>query len=505
MASGAVLTLDGGTQIWGGPATGTGPGTLTVESSGQLAITGNGATLDGVLVTDDNTSAHAGIDVASGGILTLNDGTQINGNGTGTLTVESSGELQITAGNGNDGATPGGATLNGVIVTDNNTTAAGIYVASGATLTLDNGTTITGVPGATMTLAGTVASDGGNNTINNLNVTDIGTASNPSHLTVVSGTLTLSYDTFTFPTGDPGDGVIEITVDTGATLILDHTHIYDAIVVGTVNVPGDSSIEAISGNLSLSVAPGATLTLTDEDITAGTTIDDQGTILITTAGASPHGAIFDGVLVDDDTTTVSPAGIDVASGAILTLEGNTQILGGGSGTMTIESLGQLSITSAAGATLDGVIVTDNAAADGIDVASGAVLTLNDGTVISGGGALTVEHTGELLITAGSGVESFPGDSNTDSPITGRGATLEDMTVSNNGSIQINPNAPLELQTTIINGNSTGSLTVDGTLKADGGTGSARSRTSPPAISPSPAAANCWSPPRPLTCCSIPLR
>ena len=87
------------------------------------------------------------------------------------------------------------------------------------------------------------------------------------------------------------------------------------------------------------------------------------------------------------------AGIEVASGATLTLENGTQIQGGTQGgtglTLTIDSTGELAITSG-GATLDGMFVTDNNAITGIDV-SGAALTLNDGTVISGG-TMTVEST-----------------------------------------------------------------------------------------------------------------
>jgi hypothetical protein len=134
-------------------------------------------------------------------------------------------QLEITAGGKNDGATAGGATLDGMTVTDNSTstTLPGIDVTSGATLHLTDGATITGVSGATMTLAGTIESDGGDNTINNLSVTDIGTVKDPSQLTVGSGRLTLSNDIFTFPTGYPSGGVILITVDAGATLILSNT------------------------------------------------------------------------------------------------------------------------------------------------------------------------------------------------------------------------------------------------------------------------------------------
>src|SRR4029077_17391984 len=121
VASG-ILTLKGNTQIQGGPTS----GTLTISSSGELLVTG-AAALDGVAVSDLN--AGTGIDV-SGAVLTLEDGTSIVG---GTLTVESASgsQLLITAGGGADGATMGGATLDGVTVTDSNTGAdanAGINV-----------------------------------------------------------------------------------------------------------------------------------------------------------------------------------------------------------------------------------------------------------------------------------------------------------------------------------------------------------------------------------------
>ena len=127
----------------------------------------------------------------------------------------------------------------------------------------------------------------------------------------------------------------------------------------------------------------------------------------------------------DDTTSFSPPGIDVASGAALTLDAGTQIWGGGNGTLTIEAGGQLSITTASGATLDGLLVHDDSTTDGIDVASGAVLTLNDGTVVSGG-TLTVENTGELLIAVGSGRDAA----------TGRGATLDNVAVTDHGALDI---------------------------------------------------------------------
>src|SRR5262249_62246741 len=93
------------------------------------------------------------------------------------------------------------------------------------------------------------------------------------------------------------------------------------------------------------------------------------------------------------------------SGAVLTLEANTVISGG---TLTGESTpsSELLITTAAspvdgasagGATLDDVTVTDN---NLIEV-SGATLTLTDATSISGG-SLTVGAGAHPLITSPSG-------------------------------------------------------------------------------------------------------
>ena len=136
VASG-VLVLDDATQIIGG-----GSGTLTVDSGGQLEIingTGahTGATLDGVIVDDNSSVTNGGIDVASG-VLTLTDGTQIQGGNTGTLDIV--GELKIIKGTGTGSHT--GATLDGLSVTDSNGIE-GIDVASGV-LTLNDGTVISG-------------------------------------------------------------------------------------------------------------------------------------------------------------------------------------------------------------------------------------------------------------------------------------------------------------------------------------------------------------------------
>src|ERR1700686_1503260 len=153
------------------------------------------------------------------------------------------------------------------------------------------------------------------------------------------------------------------------------------------------------------------------------TIENSGAQLLVSTG----GATLDNLIVDDDiTATGTSAGIDVVT--TLTLKDNTQILGGGTGTITIGSSGQLLVTTATGATLDGVVVTDTNAnaggtTPGIDVASGAVLTLNDNTQIisTDSGTLQIENTGELLIAAGAGATS--------DGATAGGATLDGVIVT----------------------------------------------------------------------------
>ena len=154
-AIGLTRTVEGE----GGPAGGGTPGaiaadcnvTLTLDDTTleDLNVTNNGTLqvgdthtltrLDDVRVTDNGTIDVG--DVASGAILTLDDGTAITGNGTGTLTINFGNTLDVEKG-ANDGNN--GATLDGVKVQDNGTIDTG-DAACGAILTLDDfGTTITG-------------------------------------------------------------------------------------------------------------------------------------------------------------------------------------------------------------------------------------------------------------------------------------------------------------------------------------------------------------------------
>ncbi len=110
------------------------------------------------------------------------------------------------------------------------------------------------------------------------------------------------------------------------------------------------------------------MTLTDESVTG--TIKNYGIIDVETAGNPPDGAIFEGVVVTNIIGTSPNGGIEVGetSAATLVLEDGAIISGG---YLNVESGGYLSIAAPGGATLDNVLVDDDTttfSTPGIDVA-----------------------------------------------------------------------------------------------------------------------------------------
>ena len=136
------------------------------------------------------------------------------------------------------------------------------------------------------------------------------------------------------------------------------------------------------------VVSGATLTLNDKTVISGSTLtvaSAAGSQLLITTGGNTDGATAGGATLTGVTVTDSNAtGIDVTSG-VLTLNGATSISGGGG--LAVESGGQLVVNSG-GATLNDIIVDDDAVGTGASagiVVTGATLTLDGGTQIQGGG------------------------------------------------------------------------------------------------------------------------
>ena len=149
-------------------------------------------------------------------------------------------------------------------------------------------------------------------------------------------------------------------------------------------------------------AAASTLSLDDGTLVSGSTLilGSNVTLDVELGGSGGNGATFDGVTA----TNGGAIEIDLSnSGAILTLDDGTTITGG---TLDIEhARSAVDITLGShggnGATLSDVAVT-NAGTIAVDpTASGAILTLDDGTSITGGD-LTVGHLGTLDIGAAGG-------------------------------------------------------------------------------------------------------
>ncbi len=135
-----------------------------------------------------------------------------------------------------------------------------------------------------------------------------------------------------------------------------------------------------------------------------------------------------------DSLTMQSSGeidIGVTSGAILTLDDGTTITGGNlvigdgqSGELKIEANG----TNTSGATLDDVSV-QNFGTIQVDIGQQPVdLVLSDGTTVSGG-TLSIGGSGEVEIAVGSGIN-------------GNGATLDGVTVNNQGLLRVDDAATL---------------------------------------------------------------
>ena len=140
---------------------GGGSAALTIHAGSTLDVengpNGGGATLDDVHIT--NCGAFDIGDVASGAILTLQDDATITGGGIGTMTIHANSTVDVET------STNGGATLDGVHVTDNGALDIGDDLASGATLMLDNDTGISGCGAMTINAGNTLDVDGGTTTI----------------------------------------------------------------------------------------------------------------------------------------------------------------------------------------------------------------------------------------------------------------------------------------------------------------------------------------------------
>ena len=414
-ACGHTLVLDTGTTVINlGLLEATNGGTLEIEDSvcnvgGTIAASGCGSVVDliGVTITggtletscggliqtvaglddaattstfDDVTiGCNSDVKVADQTTLILEDGTTMFG---GRLSIACSGVIDVEHGS-NDGS--GGATLDGVNVTDNGALDIG-DAGCGAILTLDDGTTVTGHGTGTLT-------------INAYNTVDVEHGSNDG-----SGGATLDgvnvTDNGAIDIGDAGCGAI-LTLDDGTTVTGHGT--------GTLTINAHNTLDVEHGG---------------NDGSGGATLDG---VNVTDNGALDIG--------------------DAGCGAILKLDDGTTVTGHGTGSLTINAGNTLDVEHGGnegngGATLDGVHVTDNGALDVGDAGSGAILTLDGGTTVSGCGAMTINAGNTLDVDGGTTTIDLGG------------------TITNNGTLQASHGGTLDIVSHVDNSS--------GTLEADSG-------------------------------------
>ena len=393
--------------------------------------------------------------MSDGATLTLDDGARltdsvsaagitVDTNGTLILDVASiSGGKLVNSGTIEVQGTPN--TLDGVTVTNN----AAIEVSGNATLTLDDGTTITNVPGAA-TIDGTITVDG-----------------------------TLTLDDTSAITG----GVV--TIDSGGTLNVDFSTGGDdtmtASAGGTVVIASESLGEisgAAFGSDATVTATGGTLTVEDgssfgNDATITTT--GAGTVL-TVTGASTFGDFASvtasgasSLTIEGGSSFAASDSVSAAGASTLTIDDSTF-----GSHITIGASGGSSLTIEGGASFSdddalmlssGTVTVDATAIVGFGTLSGSVgaadilsIEAKDGTLditglTTGTVTATVDALSSLIVGAAGHIATFSSAANAGTievaagtlDITGAVTAAGSPAVA--GSLQIDGGATLELGST----------------------------------------------------------
>jgi hypothetical protein len=374
-----TLTLQGGVTVVAGALTNSG----TVEIEGS-----SGATLDGVTVTGSGTIQVDAAASLTATPLVLEHGTKITG---GKLAVGSPGAVAVK--------TAGGATLNNVNVTNDNSIevfaasllalAAGTTVANKATITVDS-TGVLSLNDASIT-GGTIADQGtihvtGNSAIDSADVTGGRITVDAGQALTLDG-VTVSYTSF----NDTAAGTI-IQIDGGDTLTLydvtitggtinDYSTVSGSIVSGDIDIAGSSKISGASLNHGdVTIESGQTLTLDDvtvsyaifNDTAAGTIIQIDGGDTLTLYDVTITGGTI------NDYSTVSG---NIVSGDI-DITGSSKI------SSAHVNHGNVTIAGDQTLTLDNVVLNytnfnDTEAGAIIQVDGGDTLTLYDVTIDGG--------------------------------------------------------------------------------------------------------------------------
>ncbi|HEY8310509.1 MAG TPA: hypothetical protein VIG47_08130, partial [Gemmatimonadaceae bacterium] len=283
---GSILTLKDGASIVGGNMTIAAESALDVESTAD-------ATLDGVTVAgtsgDAPSTIEIGVKAEGGSTLIVAEGTSIT---NGNMAIAASSTLDVES---TEGATLDGVTVTGASGESPSKIEIGVNTISGSILVLLDGTSITH---GDMTIAANSMLDiesAGGATLNDVSVTNAGTihvdgGEGPTVTLVLDGGTTITRGNLLIhDPSSPNEGVVEIK--TGGTTFDDVT---------------------VTNNNELIIDATVTLTLTDNTSILGGTIDDAGTLLVSSATEIENATIDGGgdATVIGGTLTLSEVTLD---------------------------------------------------------------------------------------------------------------------------------------------------------------------------------------------------
>ena len=381
-------------------------GTVESDSGGLIQTVAGLDNLATQSIFDDVTiGCGSDVKVVDHTALVLEGGTTMSG---GTLSIESSGGVEIVNGGGSGGATLTNVTLYncGEVTVDNDTT----LTLSGTTV---HGGAIDGTDASGCIVASTIDVTGDS--------TFCGVHLSGGDLTVESNvTLTLS-----------GDRVSDVAIN--------GTDASGCIVASTVDVTGDSTFCDVSlSHGDLTVEGGVTLTLDN------TTLDDATVTLVYDSKALAGADLqVDGTLTLDHTTITGQFGIIHNNGGTIDVIRSSEI------DDVSLSLGQVNVESHQTLTLDNALLD----ATTVTLVSAVV---HDHAV---GANLQVEDTLFLVNATINGTGMIDNCGTIDVQVQGDGSQseIDGVTIANHGSLELDGGATLLLNDVAVHGG-----TIDGT-------------------------------------------
>nr|WP_249135551.1 hypothetical protein [Bradyrhizobium diazoefficiens] len=477
LANGALI-IDQGSVV-------TNTGNVTVDATGKLTV--NGATISGAgTVTDNGEIDLTGNAVLSGGTLKNNATFKVNGAGNAlhneSVANAATGTIEVLA--------------NGALIIDQ-----GSVVTNTGNVTVDASGKLT-VNGATISGAGAVT-DGGEIDLTGNAVLSGGTLKNNATIKVSGTGNALDNESVT----NAATGTIEVLAN--GALIVDQ----GSVVTNTGNVTVDATGKLTVNGATISGAGTVTdngeIDLTGNAILSGGTLKNNATVKVSGAGNALHNeavtniptgtieVLANGALIIDQGSVVTNTGnVTVDATGKLTVNGATI-----SGAGTVTDNGEIDLTgnavlsggtlknnatvkvSGTGNALDNQAVT-NAATGTIEVLANGALIVDQGSVVTNTGNVTVDATGKLTVNgatiSGAGTVTDNGEidltgnavlsggtlkNNASVKVSGTGNALDNEAVTNaaTGTIEVLANGTLIIDQSSVVTN-TGNLTVDATGK-----------------------------------------